>query len=226
MFPSIDKVKHRGSPDILETGNKQAIKRGSPDLVKRSSPEISDARRKELVKRNSPDIVDARRKELAKRNSPDIVDARRKELVKRNSPDIVDARRKEHHIRDSPERRGGLSHLRYSFHIGDTSPSKLPISKRQGNKLRAIYHTDLCLLFFVIYTRQRLDPKAFAMDWLHYLLYVLLSTRLLMIPTWLQYLVWLYNDSFAFVIVVWCRGKLYIGLYFYLKLCTISCFFL
>ena len=194
MFPSIDKVKHRGSPDILETGNKQAIKRGSPDLVKRSSPEISDARRKELVKRNSPDIVDARRKE--------------------------------HHIRDSPERRGGLSHLRYSFHIGDTSPSKLPISKRQGNKLRAIYHTDLCLLFFVIYTRQRLDPKAFAMDWLHYLLYVLLSTRLLMIPTWLQYLVWLYYDSFAFVIVVWCRGKLYIGLYFYLKLRTISCFFL
>jgi len=78
----------------------------------------------------------------------------------------------------------------------------------------------------VIYTRQRLDPKAFAMDWLHYLLYVLLSTRLLMIPTWLQYLVWLYNDSFAFVIVVWCRGKLYIGLYFYLKLRTISCFFL
>lgn len=82
-------------------------------------------RSKEAFKHHSPDII--------KRNSPDIVDARRKEAVKRNSPDIVEVRRKEAHVRDSPDRRPGLSHLRYSFHIGDTPPSKIPISKRQGN---------------------------------------------------------------------------------------------
>lgn len=99
LFSSVDKIIHRGSPDITEARSKEAHKRHSPDISKRSSP--------------------------------DIVEIRRKDVHKRGSPDIVELRRQEQHVRDSPDRRAMSSHLRNSFHVGET-PSKLPISKRQG----------------------------------------------------------------------------------------------
>ncbi|XP_052779664.1 sarcolemmal membrane-associated protein-like isoform X2 [Mya arenaria] len=76
-----------------------------------------------LRHRGSPDID-----KLKRGLSPDI-----DKLKHRGSPEIVDVRK-----RDSPDRRLVGAHSRYSFHVGDTTPSRLPISKRQANEFLAL----------------------------------------------------------------------------------------
>ena len=72
---------------------------------------------------------------LRVRGSPDL-----DRLKLRGSPENVEIRSRS--VRDSPDRRMG-GQLRYSCHVGDLTPSRLPISKRQGNCDRFFCHT-LC----------------------------------------------------------------------------------
>ncbi|KAH3816090.1 hypothetical protein DPMN_117598, partial [Dreissena polymorpha] len=67
---------------------------------------------------------------LRVRGSPDL-----DRLKLRGSPENVEIRSRS--VRDSPDRRMG-GQLRYSCHVGDLTPSRLPISKRQANEFLAL----------------------------------------------------------------------------------------
>lgn len=87
-----------------------------------------------LRQRGSPDLD-----KLKHGSAPDT-----HKLGHRGSPDIVDLRRKDALRRVSPERRYTTgAHCRLSYHVGDTTPSRLPISKRQGK--HSLTHRSLQL---------------------------------------------------------------------------------
>ncbi|XP_052283993.1 sarcolemmal membrane-associated protein-like isoform X3 [Dreissena polymorpha] len=92
--------------------------------------QLSESQQATKLKQNEATQLQNKLDRLRVRGSPDL-----DRLKLRGSPENVEIRSRS--VRDSPDRRMG-GQLRYSCHVGDLTPSRLPISKRQANEFLAL----------------------------------------------------------------------------------------